>query len=51
MIQFNNGRISEITSNSGHFKPSNASLQQAELIFKQKLQSNSFDAQFKTTGF
>ena len=51
MIQFNNGRISEITNNSGHFKPSNSALQQAETIFKQKLQANSFDSQFKTTGF
>lgn len=51
MIKFNNGRISEITNNSGHFKPSNAALEQAEIIFKQKIPANAFDANFKSVGF
>jgi len=46
MIRFNNGRILEISNNSGHFKPSSTSLIEAETIFKQKLQLNSFDSQF-----
>jgi hypothetical protein len=34
-----------------YFDPSNAALQQAETIFKQKLPANSFDSQFKISGF
>jgi hypothetical protein len=51
MIRFKDGRILEISNNSGHFKPSNTLLQQAEIIFKQKMPANSFDSQFKTIGF
>ena len=51
MIRFKDGRILEISNNSGHFKPSNSALQQAETIFKQKMPANSFDTQFKTIGF
>jgi hypothetical protein len=51
MIRFKDGRILEISNNSGHFKPTNPSLQEAETIFKQKLPANSFDSQFKVTGF
>ena len=51
MIRFKDGRILEISNNSGHFKPSNSALQQADAIFKQKMPTNSFDSQFKTTGF
>jgi hypothetical protein len=51
MIKFKDGRILEISNNSGHFKPTNSSLQEAENLFKQKLPANSFDSQFKVTGF
>lgn len=51
MIKFKDGRVLEISNNSGHFKPTNSSLQEAETLFKQKLPANSFDSQFKTIGF
>jgi hypothetical protein len=51
MIRFKDGRILEISNNSGHFKPSNAALQEAEKVFKQKMPANTFDSQFKVNGY
>ncbi|WP_344931091.1 hypothetical protein, partial [Aquimarina addita] len=51
MIRFKDGRVLEINNNSGHFKPSNSVLQQAEQIFRQKMPTNSFDSGFKVTSF
>lgn len=47
MIRFKDGRILEINRNSGHFKPSDTALKEAEEIFKQKFNENSFDKEFK----
>jgi hypothetical protein len=51
MIRFKDGRILEISNNSGHFKPSNTTLQEAKAIFKQKLPDNAFDTKFEVKGF
>ncbi len=51
MIRFKDGRILEINNNSGHFKPSNSVLQEAEQIFRQKMPSNSFDSNFVIKTF
>jgi hypothetical protein len=51
MIRFKDGRILEISNSSGHFKPSNEALKNAEQIFRQKIPTNSFDQQFKIVEF
>ena len=50
MIRFEDGRILEISNNSGHFKPSNAALREAESIFRQKVPASSFDSRFKVVN-